>query len=229
MPKIKQRFNHRKIYETFHGPIPYDEDGRSYEVHHLDGDQSNNTSDNLVALTIKDHFQIHRIQGDWGACSLILSRMNIPLEEGSKLQSEYSKLGAQARVLAGTHHFQGKQGSERNKKRNKEQVENGTHLFLDPDFQKRTATRLLELNKERLVNGTHNFLNSDFQRKNVANQVANGRHPFQNKEAAAARARARIIAGTHQNQQQHICPHCNKHGTGPGMLRWHFEKCKSKP
>ena len=228
MSRKKQRYNHRKIYESFNGAIPCDESGRSFEIHHLDGDQSNNSSTNLTAVSITDHYEIHKRQGDWGACCLILARMNLPLEEISKLQSEYARLGALARVTNGTHHFQGQQGSERNRKRNNKMVSDGSHHFLDPEFQKQAIIRLDENNKFRLSNGTHNFLDSDFQKKNVASQIAAGRHPFQDKEAAKERAKIRLSAGTHINQQKYTCPHCNKEGTGPGMIRWHFDKCKTK-
>lgn len=30
-----------------------------------------------------------------------------------------------------------------------------------------------------------------------------------------------------QNRIEYTCPHCNKVGKGPGMHRYHFDKCKS--
>jgi len=59
---------YRKVYETFYGPIPKDQDGRSYDIHHIDGDKTNNSILNLVALSIQDHYDVHYIQGDYGAC-----------------------------------------------------------------------------------------------------------------------------------------------------------------
>jgi len=32
---IYRKTNYRKIYEDHNGPIPVDEDGRTYEIHHL--------------------------------------------------------------------------------------------------------------------------------------------------------------------------------------------------
>ena len=32
--------NYRKIWVERHGPIPLDENGRTYEIHHIDGDHS---------------------------------------------------------------------------------------------------------------------------------------------------------------------------------------------
>lgn len=31
------------------------------------------------------------------------------------------------------------------------------------------------------------------------------------------------------NRIERTCPHCNKIGKGPGMLRYHFDNCKNKP
>ena len=33
---------YRKIYETFHGAIPKDQDGITYDIHHINGDRKNN-------------------------------------------------------------------------------------------------------------------------------------------------------------------------------------------
>jgi N-acetylglutamate synthase/N-acetylornithine aminotransferase len=60
--------NYRKIYENHHGPILKDEEGRTYEIHHIDGDHSNNDPVNLTALTLQEHYNIHYSQGDYYAC-----------------------------------------------------------------------------------------------------------------------------------------------------------------
>ena len=57
-------YTYRKLYEEYHGLIPVDEDGRTYEIHHLDGNRKNNEPNNLVALSIKEHYRIHYEQGD---------------------------------------------------------------------------------------------------------------------------------------------------------------------
>ena len=62
--------NYRKIYENHYGPIPKEENGRSYEIHHLDGNHHNNDPKNLKAVRIQEHYDIHYSQGDWSACLL---------------------------------------------------------------------------------------------------------------------------------------------------------------
>ena len=68
---------HRTIYEANFGPIPKDETDRSYEIHHIDGDKNNNSIDNLKCVSIQEHYDIHYRQGDWGACLIMSSRMDI--------------------------------------------------------------------------------------------------------------------------------------------------------
>ena len=51
--------NYRKIYESHFGPIPKDDQERSYEIHHIDGNRKNNDPSNLQCLTIQEHYNIH--------------------------------------------------------------------------------------------------------------------------------------------------------------------------
>lgn len=55
-----------KIYKEHYGEIPKDSQGRSYDIHHIDGDYTNNDIYNLVALSIEEHYYLHKEQGDWG-------------------------------------------------------------------------------------------------------------------------------------------------------------------
>lgn len=64
----KKKVNYRKIYEKHFGKIPKDDHGRSYEIHHIDGNHNNNNIDNLQCLSIEDHFKIHFKQNDYAAC-----------------------------------------------------------------------------------------------------------------------------------------------------------------
>ena len=51
--------NYRKIWEQHFGPIPRDQDGRSYEIHHIDGNRSNN---NIEKLPISTFNKLHSLQ-----------------------------------------------------------------------------------------------------------------------------------------------------------------------
>jgi hypothetical protein len=106
--------NYRKVYEQFHGPIPADSDGRTYEIHHIDGDRTNNHLSNLKAVSIQEHYDIHHSQGDWGACVRI----------GAKMKLSPDQLSAIVRA------------------NNLEMVKNGTHPWLGSDFARKRNKKL---------------------------------------------------------------------------------------
>ena len=145
--------NHRKIYEQHHGPIPKDYDGRSYEIHHIDGNHDNNNINNLKLVTIKEHYAIHLSQGNYGACLLMSERMGISPEEKSELASKHS----QARLARGDHPFL-REDFQRNVQRKK--VANGTHHLLGGAIQRAS-------NKRRREDGTHHLLGNTLAQDSI--------------------------------------------------------------
>ena len=115
--------NYRKIYEHHFGPIPRDNYGRTYDIHHIDGNRQNNSPDNLVALSIVDHLRIHESQEDWLACSAIMVRMKCSPED----IADISKLAAKEKVANGTHHFL---GGKLQRESSNARIANGTHNFV---------------------------------------------------------------------------------------------------
>jgi hypothetical protein len=93
--------NYRHIFIKHHGPIPIDSDGRSYDIHHIDGNHQNNDPSNLRAVSLQEHYNIHFLLGQYPACQMIAHRMNLSKSEMSTLAS----LANQQRVDDGTHHF----------------------------------------------------------------------------------------------------------------------------
>jgi hypothetical protein len=71
---------HRKIFIKNYGPIP-----EGYDIHHIDGNHSNNTPTNLKAVSLQEHFDIHYSQGDFAAANRIAQRLGLTKEERSKL------------------------------------------------------------------------------------------------------------------------------------------------
>ena len=67
--------DYRKIWKDANGPIPLDELGRPYEIHHIDGNRENNDLNNLKCVSIEEHYQIHYQQKDYAACNLIIDRL----------------------------------------------------------------------------------------------------------------------------------------------------------
>jgi len=82
MTKSKKRY--RLIYEEHYNCclLPY------IEIHHIDGNHSNDSIDNLMAVTALEHYQIHLSQGDKAAAALIGVRANIPNEVRAQLNRE---------------------------------------------------------------------------------------------------------------------------------------------
>jgi hypothetical protein len=85
--------NYRKIWENHYGEIPVDNLGRSYEIHHIDGNRENNNISNLKAVSLQEHYDIHKSQGDWAACKLIAERLNLSLEKILEINKKMSGEG----------------------------------------------------------------------------------------------------------------------------------------
>jgi hypothetical protein len=73
---------HRKIFIKHFGPIP-----EGFDIHHIDGNHSNNDPSNLKAVSLQEHYDIHFSQGDYAAALRIAQRMGLSKEEKSRLAS----------------------------------------------------------------------------------------------------------------------------------------------
>lgn len=122
---------YRKLWAEYNGPIPTDSFGRTFEIHHIYGDHSNNSIENLKAVTIQEHYDIHYSQEDWAACILISKRMNSS-EMSREQRSLLSKNNANKRMKNRTHNFLDRQFQiERGKKNSiyqKKLIESGEHI-----------------------------------------------------------------------------------------------------
>jgi HNH endonuclease len=150
---MTKRIYPRAIYKKFFGDIPKDTNGRSYEIHHIDGNHNNNDINNLKLVTIEEHYAIHYTQGDYGACLIMTKRMGILPEEKSKLASKHS----QARIARGDHPFLRK-GFQSNTAQ--KMVEKGTHPFLGGNVQR-------ESNRKRKETGTHHLLGNSLAKDSI--------------------------------------------------------------
>lgn len=143
--------NYRKLWEKVNGPIPVDELGRKYEIHHIDGDRENNDISNLACITIEDHFQIHYNQGDWGAAYRIAQRMEID----PKIKSELMRRSNRKRLEEGSHPFLDNQLRARNYEVTMARVANKQHPFQDPkNNEKAIKTKQAKYNHEELSQQT---------------------------------------------------------------------------
>lgn len=104
--------HYRQIWEQINGPIPTDEQGRPYEIHHIDGNRKNNDITNLKCVTIEEHYNIHLQQKDYYAAWIIGQRLNRSLEELEEIKKQMS-LAKKGRPST----FTGKKHSEESKRR----------------------------------------------------------------------------------------------------------------
>ena len=165
---IYSRRDYRKIYEQHYGSIPLDEKGRRYDIHHIDGDHTNDDPSNLKAVTLDEHYAIHYEQGDYGACQSIMMRM----DRTSKEISELAKKVALEKMANGTHHFC---DIEWRKKSYQKQVERGNHNFSGEAGSKFASER----NKRLMAEGRHPFAGGEISRRNNAKKSAENALPSQ--------------------------------------------------
>lgn len=242
---------YRKIYENHHGKIPVDEAGRTYDVHHIDGDRSNNDPTNLVALSIQDHYNIHYSQGDWMACHRLGAKMKISAEELANINRTHQRNLVQQGihplqrradgtsiqtdlVSRGEHHWQ---DSELATARNKKRVQNGTHNFQGGEISGITSRRRVKegthnlstrsdgssLSSDRVKSGSHNLLRREDGSSVSSDNVKNGKNPI------GKLAAHQLKNGTHPSQKKWKCEHCGTEGNGStNYNRWHGDKCKHK-
>lgn len=85
--------NYRKIWEEKYGKIPKDAQGRTFEIHHIDGNHNNNNIENLICVSIQEHYDIHYKRGDYGSCVMIAKRMSLPPEYLSEIQKGIKRPG----------------------------------------------------------------------------------------------------------------------------------------
>jgi hypothetical protein len=73
---------YRKVWENTYGAIPKDDKGRSYDIHHIDGNRENNNISNLKAVSLEEHWKIHFDQGDYLESNMIAERLGKELYYG---------------------------------------------------------------------------------------------------------------------------------------------------
>jgi hypothetical protein len=207
--------NYRKIWESHYGPIPKDNEGRSYEIHHVDGDRDNNDISNLVCVTLQEHYDIHFSQGDWSACLLMADRMKTSPEEKSIL----ARRNHGRRVARGDHPFLTRpDGSSLQQ----DKIKNNTH-----PFQKRADGS--SVSGDRVKQGNHPFVGSDAPSqvswtceycKKSGKSKSNFTKWHKNGKCQLS------IDSSHHSQYSWTCEYCNKNGKGiVNYKRWHGNNC----
>lgn len=202
---------YRKIYENHYGPVPRDNEGKKFHIHHIDGDRTNNHPDNLVAVSIYEHYNIHYSQGDWGACLKLARLMNLSNTQLTELAIKSNE----RQIAAGTHPFMRREDGT---SLASDRVKNGTNPFLGGEMQRTTQ-------RKRVENGTHHLLGGEIQKK----LVEKGTHLFLSKEWQALNLSRQFANGKHPSQAEWTCERCGKSGKGStNFKRWHGDNCTAK-
>ena len=143
--------DYRRIWKKHFGEIPVDEKGHSYEIHHIDGNRKNSSIENLMCISIQEHYDIHYRQGDYAAAFRIAQRMNLDPQIKSELMSKSNK----KRLQEGTHSFQNEKFREGRTKAVQMLVQEGKHPFQNPDtIKKAVEVKQSKYNHEQLSEQT---------------------------------------------------------------------------
>ena len=194
------------MWESINGPIPKDDNGRSYEIHHIDGNHKNNDISNLKLVTIEEHYRIHFLQEDWNACKLIALRMNVSPKEISMLSS----LSARKRVQEGTHHFL--KGGPR------EDLKGDNNPMKRPEVAKKVSDK----SKGKPRNWTDKRTQADINRRGIKLQLSE--EGLQKKKEQGRKQ----FTLNNPSKIKLQCEHCSKIIDKGNFTRWHSANCRSK-
>ncbi len=205
--------NYRKIWVHYNGPIPKDEKGRSYEIHHIDGNRKNNHISNLKCVSIQEHYEIHKSQGDGYACLRIAEKMKLSPEELSAIASEASiQVWADPEHRAYRTNINKEIGNREDVK--KARSKNAKLLWADPIFRaKQEQKRKSKKFRKMLSKAQKKPETQEKRRKTEAERNTNERRSIASKSLwendqrrleAAERTRQRNL-----NEKPIYCEHCD--------------------
>jgi hypothetical protein len=152
--------SYRKIYKKHYGPIPVDHNGKTYEIHHIDGNHANCDPLNLKAVTLQEHYDIHYAQKDWGACIVMADRMKLSQAE----KSDLARKNANNMVINKNHPFLTKADGTNIQT---DRVKDGSHHLL-------TRADGSNIQTDRIAKGEHNFIGDE---NPIFTMIKNGTHP----------------------------------------------------
>jgi hypothetical protein len=191
--------NYRKMWEEMYGPIPKDEQGRSYEIHHIDGDGNNHSIDNLKCISIEEHYNIHLEQGDYASANMIAMRLSKDYRKGYSHSNETREKISASRV--------GQPSPRKGIKLDSKIVDKIKASKIGHIVSDKTRTKIsLSLKGKKPSIKTRYKLKKSHEGK---------RHSEETK------------AKMRKPKPKVICPHCGLEGGKSVMMKWHFDNCKN--
>lgn len=181
--------NYRKLWESTYGDIPKDDKGRSYEIHHKDGNRNNNELSNLMCVSLDEHYEIHSRQyietgnmKDLAAARYLAGKLGkeadelrgytIPLEQRKKISNKLKGIKHSKERIEAI-----KLGRKKGKQPTKEDIEARTagirryyeeEYDRDSEFRKDVRRRISEAHKGKVLSEStkeklarHNAKHSD--------------------------------------------------------------------
>jgi hypothetical protein len=222
--KTRTKVNYRRIYEQHYGPIPKEPNGRSYEIHHIDGNDNNNDPINLIAVSLQEHYDIHYSQGDWGACFKLGGKLKLSPQEISNI----SRKTQSKRLAEGSHNFQTRPDGTNLQT---DKLAAGTHPFSGDTHPAKLAAK----------NGTHHMFDSAISTAHAQARIDKGNHPTQKSKTCP---HCGITCNTLNYGKSHgdncskikgkrvmpktPCPHCNNLYAANILAQHHGDKCRKK-
>ncbi len=216
--------DYRKIWRDYYGEIPVDENGITFDIHHIDGNRKNNDISNLKAVSIKEHYEIHKAQGDWSACIIISSRLNLTLEEKLEINKNFSgenhpckRPEVREKIKNNHADFKGEKHPQWGKKHSKERIEK----------QRNTTISRGSVRGEK---------NGMFGKGYLIAGEKHGMWSKNHSEEALNKMRGRKLSEEHINnlsivaksREKKVCNYCEKSFDPLNYNRWHGENCKNK-
>lgn len=224
--------NYRKLWIKENGPIPIDEQGRSYEIHHIDGNRKNNCLDNLLCLSIEDHYKLHYDKGDFLAANLIAQRMEKPVKVVEKwvISDEHRAALRESKL--------GDKNPMKNPETRKKVSEalKGRKKSLEAEVKRlesRKGFKHSEESKSKIGAALRGKRKSEEHKKRMSEAKVGHKRTKESIEKQIEKQKGKPLPEETKQRMRKpktkiTCPHCNKEGGNSQMKRWHFENCKSK-
>lgn len=214
MTRRKNDIPHKRTWKAVYGVYPK----KGYHLHHKDGNPSNNSIDNLVEVTPKQHFDIHFSQGDWAACILLARSAEISPDQLAEIQRNHGLKCVERQVGIHSNSF--------------DRSSNAKRIWKTTPPGRLPVTDGERVLKFKTAEETNNFLQSHTNwRRGVPDHhrvgLKQSKRRIDSAEAIQISTR-RLQQGTHNFTTIMTCDVCGKVGKGSVMKRWHFNNCRHK-
>lgn len=166
--------HYRKIWEKHNKAclIP------GIEIHHIDGNRDNNSPENLMPVTIQEHYNIHMQQGDVLAASFIAERLDIDLDTYIELKRNAGKKCYENKT--GFHKLTSEEKAKNGRKGGYATVKNKSGIFSD-SYDRRLQG--LKCKEEKI--GFHSMTSDE--RKKISSLATKGKIWVINKQGQRRR------------------------------------------